>query len=129
MSDTALVSFLPVTQEQAKLVLNAMEAVGSASGELRPADRDALEGAAHRVLYFSGKPDFTGVPQVSGETLAEAFPTEDYRRYVLQLIAVMAFVDGKIEPRKLDLVLKYTTGAEGLRRLCSGFGGDGPRPQ
>lgn len=107
MSDTALVSFLPVSEQQAGLALCAMKAVASANGELRPADLEALEGAARHVFYSGLGLDFAGMPPTTVDSLAQAFPTADYRRYILQLIAVMAFVDGMVDNQKLDLVLQY----------------------
>lgn len=107
MSDTALVSFLPVSKLQANLILAAMKAVAGANAELRPADRDALEGAARHVLYAGEGLDFAGMKAPGGEELAQAFPTADYRRYVMELISVMAFVDGNIDQKKLALALGY----------------------
>lgn len=107
MSDTALVSFLPVSEQQAGLALCAMKAVASAHGELRPADLQALAGAARHVFYSGIGLDFAGMAPPTLDSLAQAFPTAAYRRYILQLIAVMAFVDGKVDDRKLDLVLQY----------------------
>src|ERR1700678_3403392 len=107
MSDTALVSFLPVSEQQAELALGAMKAVASANGELRPADLQALEGAARHVFYSSLGLDFASMHPPTVDSVARAFPTADYRRYILQLIAVMAFVDGKVDNQKLDLVLQY----------------------
>ncbi len=110
MSDTALVTFLPVSEQQAKLVLRAMKAVAAANGELTAADRDALEGAARHIFYSGSRLDFAAMSQPTSAALEEAFPTADYRRYILQLIAVMAFVDGKVDERKLDIVLQYAAG-------------------
>ncbi len=107
MSDTALVSFLPVSQAQANLVLAAMKAVATAGGELRAPDRDALEGAARHVLYAGPGSDFAAMKAPSSDELAQAFPSADYRRYILQLIAVMAFVDGTVDEQKLAVALKY----------------------
>ncbi len=107
MSDTALVSFLPVSEAQADVVLAAMKAVAAAGGELRPGDLDSLEGAARHILYAGSGLDFAVMPAPPADDVAKAFPTADYRRYILQLIAVMAFVDGKLDNQKLDLVLQY----------------------
>ena len=109
MSDTSLVSFLPVSDSQANLTLAAMTATASAGSGLRPADRDALEGAARHVLYAAKNLDFSTMPAPSPADLAKAFPTDDYRRYILQLIAVMAFVDGKVDDAKLKIVLDYAS--------------------
>src|SRR5580704_17510443 len=96
MSDTTLVSFLPVSESQAGVALGAMKAVADAEGEPRPADREALIGAARHILY-SPDADVASLPAPTPEDLAKASPTETYRRYILQLIAVMSFVDGSID--------------------------------
>ena len=107
MSDTALVSFLPVSKTQANLTLGAMKAVATAGGQLRPADREALEGAARHVLYAGSGLDFANLESPTSQALAQAFPTADYRRYILQLIAVTAFVDGTVDEKKLAVALGY----------------------
>jgi hypothetical protein len=106
MSDTTLVSFLPVSESQAEVALGAMKAVAAAEGEPRPADREALTGAARHIFYCSDA-EVADLPAPSPDDLAKAFPTETYRRYILQLIAVMAFVDGTIDYAKLAVVLNY----------------------
>jgi hypothetical protein len=112
MSDTVLVSFLPISEQQAQLALGAMKAVASGGEGMRPADHAALLGAAHHIFYSGQTLDFAALPLTSFETLAQAFPTADYRRYILQLIAVMAFVDGKIDGPKLDIALRYAAALE-----------------
>lgn len=107
MSDTPLVSFLPVSASQAESALGAMKAVASAGDGLRPADREALAGAASHIFYSGSELDFSTLDEPSPQALAESFPTGDYRRYILQLIAVMAFVDGTIDYGKLAVVLHY----------------------
>ncbi len=106
MSETSLVSFLIVSEAQARLTLGAMKAVASAGDGFHPADRDALEGAARHVLY-SPNVDIGSLAAPSGQELAAALSTEGLRRYIMELIAVMAFVDGRVDDKKLDMVLKY----------------------
>jgi hypothetical protein len=106
MSDTTLVSFLPVSESQAEVALGAMKAVAAAESDPRPADREALTGAARHIFYCSDA-EVANLPAPSPDDLAKAFPTETYRRYILQLIAVMAFVDGTIDYAKLAVVLHY----------------------
>jgi hypothetical protein len=112
MPETKLISFLPVSEAQGNLALGAMKAVvvGGGDLELGAADRAALEAAARHVLYTERMPDLTTLETPSSEVLARAFPTTDYRRYILQLIAIMAFIDGKIDQRKLEIVLGYASG-------------------
>ncbi len=107
MSDTVLVSFLPVSESQARVALGAMKAVASANGELRPADRDALEGAARHIFYAGQGLDFAAMQSPTSAAVAQAFPTADFRRYIMQLIAVMAFVDGTVDQKKLAVALRY----------------------
>ncbi len=107
MSDTALVSFLPVSRTQAELILAAMKAVAGSGGQLRPADSDALEGAARHVLYAGEGLEFSAMAPPTSDQLAKAFPTADYRRYVTELVAVMAFVDGTVDKQKIAVALQY----------------------
>jgi hypothetical protein len=112
MPETTLISFLPVSEAQGDLALGAMKAVLTDGGEieLSAADRVALEAAARHVLYTKRMPDLMTLQTPSSEMLAQAFPSTDYRRYILQLIAIMAFIDGTIDNRKLDIVLRYASG-------------------
>lgn len=112
MSDTQLVSFLPLSQAQVKLVLGAMKAVATAGGNLLPADAQALEGAARHVLYAGPGLELSKLERPNNEALAQAFPTADFRRYIMQLIAVMAFVDGTVDKKKLAIALDYGAALE-----------------
>lgn len=112
MTETTLISFLPVSEAQGNLALGAMKAVLTNDGEIElgAADRLALEAAARHVFYTKRMPDLTALETPSIEALAQVFPTADYRRYILQLIAIMAFIHGSIDQRKLDIVLRYASG-------------------
>jgi hypothetical protein len=70
MSDTALVSFLPVSAAQAKVALGAMKAVAAAGDGMRPADRDSLAGAARHIFYSGNDLDFATLPAPTGDGLA-----------------------------------------------------------
>jgi len=112
MPETTLIAFLPMSEAQGHLTLGAMKAVLTDGGEveLGAADRLALESAARHVLYTKRMPELTTLETPSSEVLAQAFPSADYRRYILQLIAIMAFIDGRIDHRKLDIVSRYASG-------------------
>jgi hypothetical protein len=112
MSETQLVSFLPVSQAQANLALGAMKAVATAGGQLLPADAQALEGAARHILYADPRLDLANLEAPSNDALAQAFPTVDFQRYITQLIAIMAFVDGTVDKKKLAIALDYAAALE-----------------
>lgn len=104
MSD--FIAFAPVSQTQATTILGAMLAVAQAGGGATEADRGAISGAAAHVLDV-GPVDAGKLQTASPPALAAVLPDETLRRYALELIAVMAFVDGIVDAKKLDSVLDY----------------------
>jgi len=113
------VSFF-VSKTQANLTLGAMKGFATAGGQLRPADREALEGAARHVSMPA--PDLTS--QTWSRHQPGACPGLShamYRRYILQLIALMA---SSTEPSmKRNWRLRWGYAADlAYRRLCSRSG-------
>lgn len=107
MSD--FVGYVPVTQAQAHAILGAMRAVAMAeSASITAADEAAITGAAMHVLSTAA-PAAESLPAVAPAQLASTLPGESLRRYALELIAVMAFIEGSIDVKKLDAVLAYAT--------------------
>ena len=105
MSD--FVGYVPVTHAQAQAILGAMRAIAMADGaSITPADEAAIGGAAVHVLAV-GTPEIDALPVIAPAQLASALPGEVLRRYALELIAVMAFIEGSIDAKKLDAVLAY----------------------
>jgi hypothetical protein len=51
MSATNLISFLPVSEQQARLVLGAMYSIAAAEDTPQPADLDALNATVRHILY------------------------------------------------------------------------------
>jgi hypothetical protein len=84
-----------------------MYSVAAADDTPQPADLDALNGTIRHILYAGQGIDFHSIKAPEGKDLATAFPTMEYRRYILPLIAVMAFVDEKVDQAKLEVVLRY----------------------
>lgn len=101
-----LVSFAPVTQAQAHAILGAMLAVASANGPLSDPDRAAIAGAGVHVLE-TGRVDLAALSPTPPNALANALPDEALRRYALELLSVMAFIDGSIDNAKVDSALAY----------------------
>jgi len=94
---------------QVRQVLGAMRQVASAaeSVALSAADRAALEGAYSHVFEGSGALDVDALPRIGPRALAEALSDPDLARHALQFMAVMALVDGRIDERKIAVVLEY----------------------
>jgi len=94
---------------QVRQILGAMRQVASAaeSVALSAADRAALEGAYSHEFEGSGALDVDALPGSGPRALAEALPDPDLARHALQFIAVMAIVDGRIDERKIAVVLEY----------------------
>lgn len=101
-----LVAFAPVTGAQGRAILGAMLTVVNASGEPSDADRAAIAGAAVHVLDI-GPVDVASITSTPPAALAEAITDASLRRYSLELIAVMAFVDGTVDAKKLASVLEF----------------------
>lgn len=104
MSD--LLPFVPVTPPQATAILGAMLAVAQASGPASAADRGAISGASAHVLEM-GSVDPSKLQIPAPAALAAILPSEDLRRYAVQLIAVMAFIDGIVDSKKLEAAGAY----------------------
>ncbi len=107
MSDTRMISFLPVDDVRGRLILAAMRDVAAAGAGLGPADEAALMGAATHVLGLATYAGEAEAIPVSPPSLACALATAGLRRYACELIAVMAFVDGAIDPLKIRRALTY----------------------
>lgn len=107
MSD--FIGFVPVTPGQAKAILNAMYAVSLADGNAASAaDQAAITGAAVHVLSTQ-PPDLQDLQIIAPVQLASTLPGESLRRYALEMISVMAFIEGAIDTKKLDAVLAFAS--------------------
>jgi hypothetical protein len=95
--------------EQARQILGAMRQVASGAGSaaLSSADRAALEGAYSHVFEGAGGLDVDALPGIDPQALAEALPDPELAHHALQFMAVMALVDGRIDGRKIAVVLDY----------------------
>jgi hypothetical protein len=106
MSEGVLVPFSPVTVDQARAIAAAMRAVAAANGSPSAADDGAIAVAIAHVLNVD--PHAVEVaPPPEPAALAEVLRDPALERYALQLIAVMAFVDGTLDQAKIDRVLRY----------------------
>src|SRR5437773_9160397 len=88
-----------------------MRWVASAAGAtpLGPADRATL-GAAYRYV-FKGRDalDVDGLPPTTPAELAGVLSDQALAEHAVRFLAVMALVDGRLDERKIVLVLRYAT--------------------
>lgn len=101
-----LIAFAPVTNAQASAILGAMLSVAQAGPAFTDADRNAIAGAAKDVLSLETF-DISTLSAVSPDALARALPGDELRRYAMELIAVMSFIDGSVDTAKLEASLAY----------------------
>jgi hypothetical protein len=102
------------TDAQAELVLAAMRDVASAHGteSLSEQDRRGIEAAWSAIFVKAGVPDLEGLGSVIPTDLAAALSDTQLRVVSLQVLAVMAFVDARLDDAKLQLVLDYADALE-----------------
>ncbi len=100
-----------LNDEQRTIVLAALHEVASAkrSRALTSADHAALDGVAQHVLGGAAEPvDVEALPEVWPQDLSEEFDDRDLAHFVGGLLAVMPFVDGKVDDDRIGIVLEYT---------------------
>jgi hypothetical protein len=119
------VSMLPsATPAEARSILGAMASVASAAGTspLSAADRATLEAAHHYVFRVTGALALDTLPPVSPARLAADIPDPALREHAARLLAVMALVDGRLDERKIGIVLEHAHAlgihADYLRQLA-----------
>jgi hypothetical protein len=106
MSDALLIPFSPVTAVQTRAIAAAMRGVAAATGEPDAADDGAIAAAIEHALGTDPSTIEVMAPP-DPAALAEILGDPSLERYALQLIAVMAFVDGTLDQAKIDRVLRY----------------------
>jgi len=99
------------TPDQARTILGAMRWVASTEGvtPLSPADHATL-GAAYRYVFKGTEAlDVDALPPTTPSELAGALSEPMLAEHALRFLAVMALVDGRLDERKISLVLCYST--------------------
>lgn len=92
---------------QSKAILGAMRAVAEIGGPASEHDRRALESADRFVFGHDGRFAFDGLKPVAPAALAETVGSGALAHEALKFLAVMAFVDGKLDKAKIGAVLDY----------------------
>jgi tellurite resistance protein len=98
--------FLPnASLQQERAILGAMQAVARIDDGVSEADRRALASAAH---YLFGHADpATTLADVTPAVLATALKGTSLALDAVKFVTVMAFVDGKLDQKKIAHVLDY----------------------
>lgn len=97
---------LLVTERTAILAAMAQIAALGGTRHLSAADVTGLQ-ACSRYLFQSELTDWHTLPPILPRQLAERLPDAEQRHLALQLLTVMAFVDGTVDDDKINLVLAY----------------------
>jgi hypothetical protein len=92
---------------QSKAILGAMRAVAEAGGPAREDDRRALESADRFVFGHDGDFTFDAIRPITPAALAATIGGGALGHEALKFLAVMAFVDGKLDKAKIAAVLGY----------------------
>ncbi|HEX7096734.1 MAG TPA: hypothetical protein VF183_12690 [Acidimicrobiales bacterium] len=100
---------LELTEPQAAGVAAAMLEVASArrAEPLSRADREGIVSAWSKVCAQAGSIDLDVLDPITPSALAAAVPGVRERTIVVEMLAVMAFVDADIDDAKLETVLDY----------------------
>ena len=95
------------TVAQSKAILGAMRAVAETGGAASEDDRRSLESADRFVFGHDGSFAFDAIKPVAPAALAEIIGGGALAHEALKFLAVMAFVDGKLDKTKIAAVLGY----------------------
>ncbi|AFY61239.1 hypothetical protein [Synechococcus sp. PCC 6312] len=89
-------------------ILSGMAQIALLGGTrtLTPADISSLQACSH-YLFQTELPDWHQLPPILPQQLAQRLPDPHQRELALQLLTVMAFVDGVVDEAKINLVLTY----------------------
>jgi len=97
------------TSAEAMSILGAMREAATAGGAtpLSPADRAAIAAAHRYVFKCSEALDVDALPPTSPAELASALGDPTLAEHAVRFAAVMALVDGRLDERKIAVVLRY----------------------
>lgn len=94
------------TEREAILSAMAQIAILGGTRTLTAADITSLQACSH-YLFQTELPDWHQLPPILPQQLAQRLPNPNQRELALQLLTVMAFVDGVVDEAKINLVLTY----------------------
>jgi len=96
------------TLAQSKAILGAMRVIAETGGPASEDDRRALDSADRYVFGHDGSFDFAALAPVAPAALARALAGDGGLAHeALKFLAVMAFVDGRLDKAKIAAVLGY----------------------
>ena len=99
------------TEREAILSGMAQIALLGGTRTLTPADIASLQACSH-YLFQTELSDWHQLPPILPQQLAAGLPNPNQREIALQLLTVMAFVDGVVDEAKINLVLTYADALE-----------------
>lgn len=98
---------LSATADQAIAILAAMRDVSSLGRALTQADRASLVAAGHWIFGLDDPLDVDALPAGDPADLAATLSTTGLGQDAARFLTVSAFVDGSLDPAKIDRVLTY----------------------
>ena len=100
---------IDATPAEAQTILKAMFAVAAAGPAVTDADRASIVAAARYIFRLTLPPDLAGLAPASPQELQALAANPDLATEAVRFATVMAFVDGTLDNRKLDAVLRLAT--------------------
>lgn len=95
------------TGEEALAILGAMRDVGGLGRTLGEADCASLVAAGHWIFGLDQPVDVDALPRMDPQRLKASLTGRALREDAARFVTVSAFVDGRLDPAKIDRVLAY----------------------
>jgi hypothetical protein len=97
---------IPATLEQARSTLAIMLGVAAAEGPPTDADKQCIAAATHYIFHLEEQFGLAGLTPLSPYRLGTLAADPDIAKQAVSFAAVMALVDGTINPAKLSAAVK-----------------------
>ncbi len=98
---------IDATNEEALAILGAMRDVGGLGRTLGEADRASLVAAGHWIFGLEQPVDVDALPRMDPQRLEASLMGRALREDAARFLTVSAFVDGRLDPAKIERVLAY----------------------
>lgn len=98
---------IETSEPEGLAILAAMRDVGGLGRTLGEADRASLVAAGHWIFGLDGPLDVDSLPAMTPQRLAQSLADQPLREEAARFLTVSAFVDGRLDPAKIERVLDY----------------------
>lgn len=103
---------IPATLEQARSTLAIMLGVAATEGPPTDADKECIAAATHYIFHLEEQFGLAGLTPLSPYRLSTLAADPDIARQAASFAAVMALMDGTLNPAKLSAVVKLAGALE-----------------